>query len=67
MKAGECGAIEAILDAMKAHPNNADVCEQGCRALVNITVDGKQRQPQSKDNLEWNDFRTKQQQQLTTK
>ena len=46
-KAGECGAIEVILSAMKTHMNNAGVCEAGCGVLGNITVNGKQ-QPQSK-------------------
>ena len=47
VKAGECGAIEVILSAMKTHMNNADVCQAGCGALWSITVNGKQ-QPQSK-------------------
>ena len=51
VKAGGCGAIEVIVSAMKTHMNNAGVCEKGCRALCNITVNGKQ-QPQSKDNFE---------------
>ena len=42
VKAGECGAIEVIVNAMKAHMNITDVCEQGCGALCNITVNGKQ-------------------------
>lgn len=40
-KAGEAGAIEAILDAMEIHINNAKVCEYGCEALWNITLNGK--------------------------
>ena len=42
VKAGECGAIEVILDVMKENKTSTGVCEQGCGALVNITVDGKQ-------------------------
>ena len=37
MKAGGVGAIEAIVSAMKTHIDNADVCEQGCGSLKNIT------------------------------
>ena len=51
VKAGECGAIEVILNAMDAHMNITGVCEYGCMALCIITVNGKQ-QPQSKGNFE---------------
>ena len=51
VKAGGYGAIGLIVSAMNTHMNNAEVCEAGCRALCNITVNGKQ-QPQSKDNFE---------------
>ena len=54
-EAGGCGAIGAIMSAMKAHMNNAGVCENGCGALWNITFNGK-HQPQRKGNLERNDF-----------
>ena len=36
---GECGAIEAVVDAMKARPSNADVCKNGCGALGSIAMD----------------------------
>ena len=36
-KAGECGAIEVILEAMKTHMNNAGVCEKGCGTLWNTS------------------------------
>ena len=52
VKAGEYGAIEVILSAMKAHMSIADVCEQGCWALWNITADNGKQQPQCKDNFE---------------
>ena len=39
-KAGGAGAIDVIVSAMKTHIDNAGVCEQGCRALWNITVNG---------------------------
>ena len=39
--AGKCGAIEAIVSAMKTHLNNADVCQYGCWALQIIAVNGK--------------------------
>ena len=40
VKAGRAGAIDVIVSAMKTHINNAGVCEAGCRALSNITVNG---------------------------
>ena len=40
VKAGRAGAIDVIVSAMKTHSNNADVCEAGCGALRNITVNG---------------------------
>ena len=46
MRAGEGGVIEVILDAMKTHSKNAGVCEQGCGALRNITMNGKQIEAQ---------------------
>ena len=39
--AGRAGAIDVIVSAMKTHSNNAGVCEAGCGALKNITVNGK--------------------------
>lgn len=41
MKAGECGAINVILDAMKTHVNNADICKEGCVALLSIAYNGE--------------------------
>ena len=35
--AERCGAIEVIVDAMRAHTGNADVCKSGCAALWNIS------------------------------
>ena len=40
MKAGEAGAIDVIISAMKTHSNNADVCFVGCGALWAITLNG---------------------------
>ena len=40
VKAGRAGAIDVITSAMKTHSNNAGVCEAGCWALKNITVNG---------------------------
>ena len=37
IKAGEAGAIEAIVNAIKTHINNGDICENGCGALMSIT------------------------------
>ena len=41
MKAGVAGGIEVVVKAMNTHINNADVCENGCRALCNIILNGK--------------------------
>lgn len=38
MKAGECGAIDVIVNAMKKHIDNVVVCKWGCSALENITA-----------------------------
>ena len=47
MRAGkEGGAIEVILNVMRTHINNAEVCEAGCGALYNITSNGKQIEAQ---------------------
>lgn len=40
-KAGECGAIDAIVSAMKTHISNVDACKWGCGALMNVTANGK--------------------------
>ena len=37
-KCGELGGIDIILNAIKTHINNTDVCEKGCLALSNITL-----------------------------
>ena len=42
--AGEAGAIEAVVKAINTHIDNADVCENGCGALKNMTVNGKRWQ-----------------------
>ena len=36
--AGKCGAIEAVVSAMKTHLNNTSVCHYGCWALTNFTI-----------------------------
>ena len=38
LKAGVKGGIEAVVKAINAHINNVDVCEKGCCALKNMTV-----------------------------
>ena len=50
MRAGECGAIEAIVSAMKTHIDNSGVCENGCWALENIARNGNYRL-RNKDKL----------------
>ena len=39
--AGKCGAIEAVVGAIKKHLGNAGVCESGCVVLQNITTNCK--------------------------
>ena len=41
VKAGAAGGIEAAVKAINTHINNAGVCEKGCGALINMTVNGK--------------------------
>ena len=36
--AGKCGAIEAVVSAMKTHLNNTSVCHYGCWALQIIAA-----------------------------
>ena len=40
MKAGTAGGIETVIKVINAHMNDADVCEQGCWAFGNMTIDG---------------------------
>lgn len=42
VRAGKCEAIEAVLETMKSHIDDGDVCSNGCGALCNIAIDGKQ-------------------------
>ena len=41
VKAGAAGGIDAAVKAINTHISNVDVCEQGCGALWNMTVNGK--------------------------
>ena len=41
MKAGAAGGIEAVVKVINAHIYNASICEQGCRALANMIINGK--------------------------
>ena len=41
VKAGAAEGIDAAVKAINTHINNADVCEKGCSALCNMTVNGK--------------------------
>ena len=43
MKAGEAGGIEAVIQTMNAHVDNADVCKAGCGALMNMTANNGKR------------------------
>ena len=42
MRAGAAGGIETVVKAINTHIDNADVCEQGCGALWNMTINGKE-------------------------
>ena len=44
VKAGAAGGIKAVVKAINTHINNADVCEKGCCALSNMTVNCKKTQ-----------------------
>lgn len=46
VKAGECGAIEVILGAMKIYTSNADICENGCMTLRSLAMNGKPNKQQ---------------------
>lgn len=37
-KAMDCGAIDAILEGMKGHIRDEEMCEHGCNALVSISA-----------------------------
>ena len=39
VKAGATGGIEAAVKTINTHIDNADVCEWGCGALWNMTLD----------------------------
>ena len=42
MKAGTAGGVEAVVKAINTHIENADLCESGCWALLNMaTNNGK--------------------------
>ena len=41
MKAGAAGGVDAIVKAINTHINNAGVCENGCCALMSISINGK--------------------------
>lgn len=42
VRAVGCGAIEAIVDAMKVHVGNPNTCYNGCVAIGEIVKSGKQ-------------------------
>lgn len=48
--AGECGAIEAIVNVLKTYSNKPGVCIQGCKALENIIADNSKYHLKSKLN-----------------
>ena len=44
LAAGKARAIESIVKALNKHANNANVCESIYKVLLNLAVNGKQRQ-----------------------
>ena len=43
IKAGKAGAIEVVIKAIGTHTSNKRICEKGCRALSNLTSNGKKK------------------------
>ena len=41
MMAGKVGSIETVIRAINAHIKNAELCGNGCAALIGITTEGK--------------------------
>ena len=41
MKAGKAGGVEVVVKAINTHIDNAIVCKQGCTALNNMVLNGK--------------------------
>ena len=41
MKAGAAGGVEAVVKAIRVHVSNPGVCKNGCGALLNMAVNGK--------------------------
>ena len=41
IRAGTAGGIEAVIKVINTHIDNAGACEWGCRALWNMTANGK--------------------------
>lgn len=41
ISAGKAGAIEVLLEVLKTHMNDGNVCYRGCCALEKITVNSK--------------------------
>ena len=54
MKAGAAGGIEAAVKAINTHINNAGVCEWGCGALLNMTINGKNNTDKTHNENEMN-------------
>ena len=50
MKTGAAGGIDAVVKTINTHIDNADVCKQGCWALMSMTVNGKNSDKTTKIN-----------------
>ena len=48
MKAGIAGGIEAIVRAINIYIVSADVCEKGCGALMNMSLNNRKNNASSK-------------------
>lgn len=40
MRASNARAVEIVVKVLNAHPANADVAQQGCRALTHLALYG---------------------------
>ena len=58
VKAGAAGGIDAVVNAINTHINNAGVCEDGCSALLNMTVNGKNTMIKTNNNKRNEQLRT---------
>ena len=54
MKAGATGGIETVVKAINTHIDNADVCKQGCGALLRMTENDSKNDTLAKQTTQLN-------------